>query len=65
MAALFPAGLPDLVPHLGVFDSSVRYYPYIDRLPMYYIRSVLVRQSSMAYVHIIGSCIHMNCVCTC
>lgn len=30
--------LPDLVPDLNAFQSSLRYYPYVENLPLYYLR---------------------------
>lgn len=37
----FIIDLPDLVPSLSQFERSLRNYPYVDRLPMYYLTCAL------------------------
>ncbi len=43
LSSMFPlslpntAAVPDLVPDLLAFERSLRYYRYVDRLPMYYL----------------------------
>jgi lysyl oxidase-like protein 2/3/4 len=30
-------GLPDLVPNVARFEQSLKYYPYLDRIPLFYL----------------------------